>query len=633
MISGLVGDCVEIERREDEMVAVVNAVSLLDESILRDVDGQLKRLIVQDETGTLLLDFRHVESFGSLCLSKLISLGRELRQAGGRLVLCNLSPWLSDVLSDAKLDSVFEIRQTTFHESETQHKTGQENQSRPTGKQRVVVVCDRDPEVLDALSAKLSWHHDGFHVVHVPDDAQLANCCREYGCSIVALRLFPDPDNGTSGKTDCNPADNRNVPQLLRNRGPDVVVIAYEHLGVVPADLHCQLLDAGVDRVLDRASATFLEDLIDAVIQAAVAQDDSVTERERLFARFAELGIVGRTAAMRDVFQRAVRASQFNGMPVLLTGETGTGKQRLAEAIHTLDQQRRNRPCLTVNCGAVHSHLAESELFGHVRGAFTGADCDRTGIFRAAEGGTIILDEIGDLDPELQPKLLRVLQERRLLPVGADYEHSVDVRIIAATNRPLPGMLADGRFRRDLFQRLNVFPIHIPPLRERPDDIGVQARYFLKHYAVGRQQPAAEFSPRALEVLRLVPWEGNSRELENVVRETLAGGATGPIIELEDLPPRVIRMVGRRSGVTGLVATPTPARKGEPTVEETGSAQHLLQSLLEGQFPLLKGLQQLERHLIETGLRRNNGNRTRTALELGVSRQVLQHKMKKHGLA
>jgi transcriptional regulator with PAS, ATPase and Fis domain len=166
----------------------------------------------------------------------------------------------------------------------------------------------------------------------------------------------------------------------------------------------------------------------------------------------------------------------------------------------------------------------------------TGADSARLGVFRAAHGGTLLLDEIGDLDRELQPKLLRVLQQRRLVPVGEDCEHSVDVRVIAATNRPLEQMVASGEFRADLYERLNVLCIRIPPLRERPEDVEVQARHFLALYQSGKSQSLRDFSPKAMEALRLFTWGGNTRQLQNLLRETLARKPEGPLIELEDLP-------------------------------------------------------------------------------------------------
>ncbi len=273
-------------------------------------------------------------------------------------------------------------------------------------------------------------------------------------------------------------------------------------------------------------------------------QQAQFREQEQLGEIFAGHGLLAASAAMRDVFRRAVKASHFSDLPVLILGETGTGKQRLAEAIHALDPRRGDKPFVTINCGALSKTLAESDLFGHVRGAFSGAAGERKGLFRAANGGTLMLDEVGELDLDLQPKLLRVLQERRLLPVGEDYEHPIDVRVIAATNRPLEAMVAQGRFREDLFQRLNVFRVQLPALRERPEDVELQAHHFLAQYQVGRAARVTGFGSRVMEALRSLPWEGNTRQLENVIRETLAhhdGAST--TLELTDLPRWVFEKI------------------------------------------------------------------------------------------
>src|SRR5262249_16618575 len=193
---------------------------------------------------------------------------------------------------------------------------------------------------------------------------------------------------------------------------------------------------------------TFIADLTAAVERWTENLRIQFHEQEQLGHLFASCGMIACSAAMRDVFRRAIKASHFSDLPMLLLGETGTGKQRLAEAIHALEPGRRDKPFITINCSALSKTLAESELFGHAKGAFSGARGERKGLFRAANGGTLMLDEIGELDLELQPKLLRVLQERRLLPVGEDYESPIDVRVIAATNRPLDAMIAQGRLRK-----------------------------------------------------------------------------------------------------------------------------------------------------------------------------------------
>ncbi|HZT81841.1 MAG TPA: sigma 54-interacting transcriptional regulator, partial [Gemmataceae bacterium] len=264
---------------------------------------------------------------------------------------------------------------------------------------------------------------------------------------------------------------------------------------------------------------------------------------------------------------------------------------------------------------AISKTLAESELFGHVKGAFSGAGSDRLGLFRSADGGTLLLDEVGELDPELQPKLLRVLQEQQLLPVGEDYEHPIDVRIIAATNRPLKEMVAAGRFREDLYQRLDVFQIKVPPLRERPDDIEAQARYFLRQGPAGRPAPVTDFGPRVLEALRLLPWEGNSRQLRNFLWEALSHKPDGRLLEMEDLPRWVLEALARA-----------------PERAELSDLEGFMEGATRRGLSLCQAVEEYERRLLAAALKENRGNRTRTAQQLGLTPRSIFNKIKKYQL-
>jgi transcriptional regulator with GAF, ATPase, and Fis domain len=230
----------------------------------------------------------------------------------------------------------------------------------------------------------------------------------------------------------------------------------------------------------------------------------------------------------------------------------------------------------------------------------------------------LLLDEIGDLNLELQPKLLRVLQERRLLPVGADSEHAIDVRSIAATNQPLKEKVARGEFREDLYHRLNVFQIRIPPLRERPEDIDVQARYFLRQWWDGLAiRPAVtDFDPRVLEVLRLLPWEGNSRQLQNFLWEMLAHKEVGTALQIEDLPRWVLETLAQTRGQSSPRASPDG--RGEGTYPKGLS--------------LPQAMDEFERRILQAALAKNGGNRTRTAAELGVTPRSIFNKIRKHRL-
>ncbi len=361
----------------------------------------------------------------------------------------------------------------------------------------------------------------------------------------------------------------------------------------------------------------------------------SVSPESRIvFDLFAQHGFLTQSPLMLPVLHRVARAGQMSDLPVLLLGETGTGKQRLADAIHALDGKRHSNNLITINCGSINRTMAESELFGHVRGAYTGAERARLGVFRAAHGGTLLLDEIGELELDLQPKLLRVLEEHRLLPVGADLEHDVDVRVIAATHRPLEQMVEAKQFRADLYHRLSGYTIRIPPLRERPEDIELQAAHFLTLYAIEDHPPLTGFRPAALDALRRLPWGGNTRQLQNVVRETLVDLPRGPLIELHELPRSVLE---HSAGITHDSIVPNlPAvgacTSGAPTTLPVTPFASLAADALHNDTPLQKVVEQFQRELLRAALAQNQGSRTRTAAQYGVSREALRKMMKKFNL-
>jgi DNA-binding NtrC family response regulator len=251
-----------------------------------------------------------------------------------------------------------------------------------------------------------------------------------------------------------------------------------------------------------------------------------LSEREEEFNHY---GIVGRSQVMQELMRQLDLVARSRST-VLIRGETGTGKELAARAVHDRSAQRQ-MPLIRVNCAAIPEQLLESELFGHVRGAFTGADSNRKGRFALADGGSILLDEIGSLGPSLQPKLLRVLQEREIEPLGADRPQKVDVRVIAATNRDLSRMVAEGAFQQDLYYRLSVIPIEIPPLRERREDIPLLVEHFLEKHSRRLGKPIDGIDPGALAVLVDYDWPGNVRELENAVERAVVlapGRAIGP---------------------------------------------------------------------------------------------------------
>jgi DNA-binding NtrC family response regulator len=311
-------------------------------------------------------------------------------------------------------------------------------------------------------------------------------------------------------------------------------------------------------------------------------------------------GMYGATQVMRDTFKMISRVGRTD-VTVLVTGESGTGKELVARALHE-ESGRRNKPFIALNCSALPSELVESELFGHTRGAFTGAVKDRGGLFEAANGGTLFLDEIGDLGPLAQAKVLRALENGEVMRVGGTRSTRVDVRVIAATNRPLDDMILDGRFREDLLYRLKVITLHLPPLRERRADVPLLANHFLQLFADRHNLPARKIDEEAKQVLLEHEWPGNVRELRNVIEGALVM-ADGPEIAVCDLPAAVTQ---RREPI-GLPAMMLEQTADLPFVEARERA-----------------LREFDRAFLSAALARNGGNIARTARALGLHRQSLQ---------
>jgi Nif-specific regulatory protein len=329
-------------------------------------------------------------------------------------------------------------------------------------------------------------------------------------------------------------------------------------------------------------------------------------------------GIVGKSPAMREVF-RLTKLVAPTPASVLIVGETGTGKEMIARALHRLSP-RADGPYVRVNCGALAESLLESELFGHVKGAFTGAIDNKTGRFEAAHGGTLFLDEISSMSAKLQVKLLRVLQEKEFERVGESRTIRVDTRVVAATNQHLEDEIADGHFREDLYYRLNVVPIYLPPLRERREDVEALARYFLTRHSEQHRREPPDLTPEVLAVLQAHDWPGNVRELENLMERALVlanGGLLRP--ELLATPGR-----GMRRGLTP---------RGRPANDLPGLIAQLvrlgIQTLPEEELhERLVGT--VERELIEEVLRRCSGVQVKAARWLGINRNTLHKKVSEY---
>lgn len=331
-------------------------------------------------------------------------------------------------------------------------------------------------------------------------------------------------------------------------------------------------------------------------------------------------GFIGSSAPMLEVY-RLTRKVAASSATVLLLGETGTGKELIARAVHELSP-RASGPFVRVNCGALSESLLESELFGHVRGAFTNAIENRTGRFEAAHGGTIFLDEINSVSPTVQVKLLRVLQEHEFERVGDTKTINVDCRIIAATNRDLAEMIEGQDFREDLYYRLNVLPIYLPPLRERRDDIPELVDFFVKRYARANQRTVPKLSSESMACLKSYIWPGNVRELQNYIERAIVL-CEGDVIQQNDLPPHVrgeapIRL-GRieRSEIEGLCAE--LVSRGLSELAEDGRVHEIVMGLVE-------------KELLLQVLRSCQGIQTKTATKLGINRNTLHKKIEDFSL-
>ncbi|MFZ5468404.1 MAG: enhancer binding protein Nla6 [Myxococcota bacterium] len=360
-------------------------------------------------------------------------------------------------------------------------------------------------------------------------------------------------------------------------------------------------VDAAVEAIREGAY-DFIEKPIDSArlrtcIARALERKETMREVQGLRRRLKQLGaseFIGQSGSMRRVFELIQKVAPAKAS-VAITGESGTGKEMVARSIHNLSQ-RREKPFLAINCASIPATLMESEIFGHERGAFTGADQRRPGVFELAHGGTLFLDEVGEIPVELQAKLLRVLEEGRLRRLGGKVELEVDVRVLCATNRDLKSEIKNARFREDLFFRLNVFQIGLPPLRERREDVPLLAQYFVEKFGSESGKRVSGIHPDALDVLRGYDWPGNIRELRNAVERAVIL-SDGELITLDHLPPDM-------------------AGKGP----ERASFR----------LPFGLTLDIVEKEYILGSLLRNNNNKARTAEVLGVSEKTLYNKLNRY---
>jgi DNA-binding NtrC family response regulator len=428
----------------------------------------------------------------------------------------------------------------------------------------------------------------------------------------------------TAGHEVIETASPRDAQRLLAERAFDVMLVdnvmpqltgldlIRDYVGSTPEGERPQILmmtahatvESAIEAMklgaLDYLQKPFEIDELLVVVTRAIDHQRLRTEyrylRSERDEQFDHYGIIGRSRVMEEIIQRAERVAETKST-VLITGETGTGKELVARAIHNRSAQRDNA-LIRVNCAAIPESLLESELFGHVRGAFTGAATSKKGKFALADGGTIFLDEIGTMSPALQSKLLRVLQEREFEPLGSERTEKIDVRVIAATNRDLPQMVAEAKFQEDLFYRLNVIPIELPPLRERRDDIPALVDHFLKKHAQRTGRRIERIDDGVLAQLQQYDWPGNVRELENVIERAVVL-STGPVI------------TARAVSVLGSAAPPS---SGLPSLK------------------LRQNIEWVEKETIRRALESARGIKKDAAELMGISQRALSYYLAKYRL-
>ncbi|MGO8998978.1 MAG: sigma-54-dependent transcriptional regulator [Polyangiaceae bacterium] len=452
-----------------------------------------------------------------------------------------------------------------------------------------VLVVDDEPGLRDMLS--ILFKRDGFDVTAAPGfqagREAIVGSPSPYGMVLTDL-LMPD-------------GSGLDLLTVARQRSTQTEVIVMTAHSTLETAIEAMKRGA-YDFITKPFATSELRALVDKAFEkrALLAENEAL---RALVSRDHPRDLLGKSESMRRIVDLIHRVASSR-TTVLVTGESGTGKERIARAIHELSD-RKDKPFLVVNCGAIPETLIESELFGHDKGAFTGATSRPLGILREADGGTVLLDEIGELPTAMQVKLLRVLQERKVRSVGASAEVTVDVRVLAATNRNVEEMVKAGTFRQDLYYRLNVIRIEVPPLRDRRSDIGELAAFFLARCAAEHKKEITGFTTDALRALDAYTYPGNVRELENILERAVAL-ASGQTIGLGDLPREL----------SGAAAQPTPA---------------LLELPPDG-CNLDDVLGEVERRILLQALERTGGVRTNAARLLGVTLRSLRYRLQKHAL-
>lgn len=471
------------------------------------------------------------------------------------------------------------------------------------------------------LDANAERSTDISHVVH-QCGATVRHCGRladavtmqNRGMGGIAV-LGTDPPDSCSGSA-------LESIRLLKAAG-FTVICCQDGVSRLPLGQQCLALLAGCSQLLDSTLADFAATLRAALQHRLLEQATKASEERELRSAMAAQGIVSESKAMLDVFRLLMRIAKLSHFPVLISGESGTGKELMANAIHRLDPLRRHGPFVAVNCGAIAHELAESAFFGHRRGAFTGADRDRKGLFRSADGGVLFLDEVAELDERMQTKLLRVLQEQRVLGLGDDLETRVDARVVAATNANLQARVRDGRFRADLYNRLNALAMHLPPLRERSEDIRPLAEHFIAKFRDLRGGAPPRATPDFMAALKRLELTGNARQLENLIRWTLLNKADDDALNLRDLPPTAWEQLSSEG---------TAAVEQATVSGERGADASVLALLHANSWSMAQALAACERLILRAALEHEHGNQSGAARLLGITARSVYNKLRKYSL-
>lgn len=448
-----------------------------------------------------------------------------------------------------------------------------------------ILVVDDEPGMREFLEIMLQ--KDGYNVETAADGPEAIDKIEEKLFDLAIVDIQMPVLNGIE------------VLKKFNEKSPDTTVIM-----ITAYASHETAIEAMKLGAYDYITKPFKIDEIKLVIKKALEKKKLEREntrlRKELETQYGFGNIIGRSPSIVKVFELIKRVAELN-VNILITGESGTGKELVARAIH-YSGTRHERPFVPVNCGAIPETLMESELFGYKKGAFTGAARDKRGLFEEANGGTIFLDEIGDLPLHLQVKLLRVLEEKKIRPLGGTEATNVDVRVIAATNKKLEDEVTNGKFREDLFYRLNVIKIVLPPLRERKIDVSPLAIHFINKYSLEMDKDIRGISPKALEILENYHYPGNVRELENIIARCVALESSN-VIRQETLPQLV-----------------------------TGRDYLDLDTSFASNSSLDTLLGDVEKKMIEKALRTTNGNKTEAARLLGITLRSLRYRLAKHEL-